>query len=66
MTVRPKEGYGNAWEVLLRFKDFEKLKNRLAKNLLYKDKLPPFLKKKLLRNNDAIIKERKEKLAAYM
>lgn len=66
MTVRPKEGYGNAWKVPLRFKDFESLNKRLSKNLLYKDKLPSFLRKKLMKNNEATIKERKEKLAAYM
>lgn len=48
MTVRPKEGYGMSWKVPLRFNDFDKLKNRLSKNSLYKDKLPSFLKKKHL------------------
>ena len=66
MTVRPKEGYGNSWKIPLRFKDFEKLKNRLIKNSLYKDKLPIFLKKKLLKITESIITERKIKLAAYM
>ena len=66
MTVRPKEGYGMSWKVPLRFKDFEKLKNRLSKNSLYKDKLPSFLKKKLLKSTESIITERKIKLAAYM
>ena len=60
MTVRPKEGYVNAWKVPLRFRDFELLNKRLSKNLLYKDKLPSFLRKKLMKNNDATIKERKE------
>ena len=66
MTVRPKEGYGMSWKVPLRFKDFEKLKNTLSKNSLYKDKLPSFLKKKLLKSTESIITERKIKLAAYM
>jgi hypothetical protein len=66
MTVRPKEGYGNPWKVPLRFKDFESLNKRLSKNLLYKDKLPSFLRKKLMKNNDNTIRDRKEKLAAYM
>jgi len=66
MIVRPKECYGNYWIVPQRFRDFEKLNKKLSKNLLYKDKIPKFLSKKLLKNNDAIIKERKEKLAVYM
>lgn len=66
MIVRPKEGYGNAWRIPLRFRDFEKLNKKLSKNLLYKEKIPSFLQKKIFKNNDSIIKERKEKLAAYM
>ena len=66
MTVRPKEGYGSTWKVPLRFKDFEKLNKRLQKNLLYKDKLPSFLRKKFMKNADNIVRDRKEKLAQYM
>jgi len=43
MIVRPKEGYGNAWRIPLRFRDFEKLNKKLSKNLLYKEKIPSFL-----------------------
>lgn len=55
-----------SWNVPLRYNNFKELNEKLVKNHLYKDKVPPFPPKRLRRKSKEVIEERKRLLTEYM